>query len=108
MGFYSRPKMKYNIPKKFIIGGQEIKVQTVRNLDDFTLGLYVPLHNMIKIRTHVNDKPIHPQQVEQTFWHEYAHCLLLSCRKQDLYVDEELVDLMGEFLYQSVGKKAKW
>lgn len=101
--------MKYNIPKKFIIGGQEIKVELCRKLDtEHTLGIYYPLLNSIKVRTHCNDSEINPQQVEQTFWHEYAHCLLLACRKHDLFVDEELVDLMGEFLYQSIGKKAKW
>lgn len=92
-----------------MIGGQEIKVELRKHLgEEGLLGLYKPLENKILVATHSSGVPMHSQQIEQTFWHEYSHCLFRACRKGELYVDEELVDLMGEFLYQSVGKKAKW
>lgn len=99
---------KYRIPKSFQMGGQTIKV-TVHNGSSpppsDILGLCKFLENTIDIYTKCQGRIIAVEQVEQTFWHEYAHYLLFQTRKDELTHDEELVDLLGEFLYQSIGKK---
>lgn len=101
-------KAKLNIPKKFSMGGQEITVRVMKNIEkEGAIGLYRPLHNDIQIQTQVDKEDIHPSQTELIFWHEFSHCLLSACRREDLSENEELVDLMAEFLYQSVGKN-KW
>lgn len=101
-------KLKYNIPRKFSMGGQIIKVHIKRCVDvEGAIGYYKHHENEIGIQTHLNGSPIAVSQVEQTFWHEYAHCLLDHCREEELSTNEKLVDLLGEFLYQSLGKQ-KW
>lgn len=71
------------------------------------VGLCKFFENEILVQTHLSGKPIAKSQVEQTFWHEYCHYLFDQCRREDLSLDENLVDLCGEFLYQSLGLR-KW
>ena len=98
--------MIYNIPKKFTMGGQEVKVLVKRTIDtEGAIGVCKFVENEIHIQTHINGKPMAKSQVEQTFYHEFVHYLLDQCRREDLSSDEILVDLMGEFLYQALGKK---
>ena len=100
--------MKYKIPKNFDMGGQTIKVKVKPDVGkDGAIGFYSSYENRIEVQTHLDGSLIDKSKVEQTFWHEYAHCLLEHCRQDDLGANEDLVDLMGEFLYQSLGKK-KW
>mgnify|MGYP000190795020 CR=1 FL=1 len=100
-------KMKYNIPKQFNIGGQEIKVRTMKHIGiEGAIGVYKSLSNEILVQTHMNGKPMAVSQVEQTYHHELIHCLFDHARQEDLCCNEELVDLMGELLYQ-VNKSSK-
>lgn len=100
--------MTYNIPKSFTMGGQTVKVYVKKDINsEGDVGLCKFLHNEIYVQTHDKGKPMAKEKIEQTFWHEYAHYLLHQCRKDDLSENEELVDLMGEMLYQSIGKK-RW
>jgi len=100
--------MIYNIPKSFEIGGQKVKVIVKKKIDtEGAVGVCLFFQNEIHIQTHLNGKLMAKSQIEQTFWHEYVHYLLSHCRQEELSSNEELVDLMGEFLYQSLGKK-KW
>ena len=101
--------MTYNIPRKICFGGQTIKVKIMKDIgsgDD--TGFYKCYFNLICVQTHWEGSLIAKEQVEQTFWHEYAHALLDHSRKEDLSIDEPLVDILGEFLYQSIGKSVKW
>ena len=100
--------MNYNIPKKLQFGGQIIKVKVLKTVEkEGAVGCYYSLLNEIHIQTHVEGAPMPVEKVEQIFWHEYAHALTDSCRDEDLCANEPLIDLMGEFLYQSLGK-LKW
>jgi hypothetical protein len=102
-------KKKYNIPKSFTMGGQNVKVVVKEDIGDpGNNGGCNFEENIISVQSHqANGDLRSSDMVEQTYWHEYAHFLLSQCRREDLSKDENLVDLMGEFLYQSIGKK-KW
>ena len=100
--------MTYNIPRSFPMGGQIIKVKIKKTITtEAATGVCRFYENEIHLQTHLDGTLINKTQVEQTFWHEYAHYLLYHCRQEELCTNEELVDLMGEFLYQSLGKR-KW
>ena len=102
--------MKYDIPKSFPMGGQIIKVVIVKELfcdGQAILGKFEAILNEIHLAKTVFGKVIVKSQVEQTYYHEYAHCLMFHCRQDNLNENEELIDLMGEFLYQSLKKKSK-
>lgn len=100
--------MTFRIPKKIRMGGQTVRVRVMKNIHaEGAIGSYKDLANEIQVQTHVDGSPMPDTKVEQTFWHEYAHCLLAHCRREDLNADENLVDLMGEFLHQSLGDKLK-
>lgn len=101
-------KVKYNIPKKFPMGGQVVKVEIVKQVEPGVLGKCFFFENMIKVGTHLDGKPVNKEQVEQTFWHEFCHYLFFQARQDELCYNEPLVDLLGEFLYQSLGKAVKW
>lgn len=96
--------MTYNIPKKIKLGGQTIKVYIKRTVEkEGCIGFYSSLLNEIHVQTHVEGRAMPTDKVEQTFWHEYAHALTDSCRQEAICSDEAFIDLMGEFLYQSLG-----
>lgn len=100
--------MKYNIPKSFPIGGQTITVKVQKTIDvEGAIGAYKAIDNEILVQTHLQGKLMPRSQVEQTFYHEFVHCLFDHCRQDELCSNEELVDLMGELLYQALGKKSK-
>ena len=100
--------MNYNIPKTFTMGGQTVKVKLMKTIPvEGAVGLCKFFENEILIQTHTNGKPMAKTQVEQIFYHEFMHYLFDQCRREDLSTDENLVDLAGEFLYQSLGHK-KW
>lgn len=98
--------MSYGLPRKFKIGGQEIKIITKKAIDrEGAIGEYSSHENLIYIQTHLNGKALPVSQIRQTFCHEFMHCLFDHCRQEELCANEELVDLMGEFLMQSLGPK---
>lgn len=100
--------MKYNIPKKFTIGGQEITVKVMKHIGiEGAIGVYKSAENLILVQTHMNNKPMARSQVEQTFHHELMHCLFDQARQEDLCSNEDLVDLMGELLYQVIKTSKK-
>ena len=45
-------------------------------------------------------KEITKQVQEQTFWHEYMHCVLTTLGYDKLNNDEKFVDRMAQCLYQ--------
>lgn len=101
--------MKVNVPSKINLGGQTIRTEVKETIPvEGAIGCYKIHENLIQLQTHVNGIAISKEQVEQTYWHEYAHAILSACRQEELSCNEELVDLMGEFLYQSIGKKGSW
>lgn len=96
--------MQYNLPKKFKIGAQTIKVKTFKNTDiEGAVGAYKSNKNQIDVQTHVNGEEFPVSKVQQAFCHEYVHCLFDHARREDLCANEELVDLMGELILQSFG-----
>ena len=97
--------MKYNIPKKMQLGGQTITTKIMKDIEvEGAIGVYKSLQNEIRVQTHANGMAIAKTKVEQTYWHEYAHAVTDACRREDLCVNEEFIDLLGEFLFQSVGQ----
>jgi hypothetical protein len=96
--------MEYNLPKSFNIGGQKIKVKTFKSTDiEGAVGAYKSSKNEIDVQTHVNGEEFPASKVQQIFCHEYVHCLFDHARREDLCANEELVDLMGELILQSLG-----
>jgi len=101
-----RSRMTYNIPKKIKIGGQTFKVIVKKTIErEDAIGEFRSLMNEIHVQTHIEGKKIPVSQVQQTFCHEFIHCLFDACRQEDLNRNEELVDLMGDFLHQALGDR---
>lgn len=67
-----------NIPKKFTINSQEVKIELVETLPDRDFGLYDCVTDTIKIATHVktDEGTLHKltdEQIDNTAWHEVLH-----------------------------------
>jgi len=91
------------VPKEFKLGGQTYKVSCKPSIEiDGALGIWLPYSNHIMVQTHLNGHAIVKEAIDQTFCHEWGHALMAACRRDDLCADENFIDLLGEFLCQSI------
>ena len=86
------------IPKSFQIMGHTIKVKITDDLPDDCDGCWV---------THIQEIHLLPvgtrmtaSNQEQTFWHEVMHCIFEVLSYNEHYQNEQLVDQIGQCLYQ--------
>ena len=68
-----------NIPKKFTINSQEVKIEIVDTLPDQKFGEYNCITDNIKVAKYVKDddgtiRPLTEEQMDNTAWHEILHC----------------------------------
>jgi hypothetical protein len=90
------------IPKTFEVFGHVIRVgysETVSNESD-AVGLAVLRENKIVIQRHGKQKPMTADQVGHTFYHELVHTIFDKLGEDDLNKNDQLVDLIGQCLYQ--------
>ena len=94
--------MKFNIPKKFRVGGVEWDVRLVQhcgNYDDF--GFCKP-QGIIEIANQAGGYKVTDSKKSQTFLHELTHAILFTMRKDELNDDESFVNTFASLLNEAI------
>lgn len=94
--------MKFNIPKKFKLGGVDYSVKQVDhcgNYDDF--GFWRP-QGMIEIADQAGGYEVSESKKMQTFLHELIHAILFAMGKGELNDDESFVNIFSSFLNEAI------
>jgi len=86
------------IPKSFQLMGHTIKVKITEHLSEDNVGEWKPAQQEILILP--DSKNFTKSNQEQTFWHETMHAIFDVLSYPDHYVDEQLVDRIGQCLHQ--------
>jgi len=86
------------IPKSFQLMGHTIKVRITTDVSEDNVGEWKPAQQEILVLP-VGKKFTKSNQ-EQTFWHETMHAIFDVLSYPDHYVDEQLVDRIGQCLHQ--------
>lgn len=90
--------MKFEIPKKFKIGGVDHEVVFQKTVgDNCDFGQWDSV-GTIKIALMVGSDEVSPSRQRQTFWHELTHSILSTMRKDELNEDESFVNTFASFL----------
>jgi predicted SprT family Zn-dependent metalloprotease len=84
-----------SFPKSFDIMGNTIKIKYYKKLKD--LGQFHPEKGLIKILKHDG---ISYDQVMTTIYHELAHVIMYNMNIENLYKDEQFIDILGNLIYQ--------
>lgn len=100
------------LPKSFYLGGKKFNVRFSNAISDGSAhGKFQNSTQNITIATLVpegEDVVIMSQQyMEQTFYHELVHDILIQMSEFDLSKDEKFVDLFSVFLHQFMVTKRK-
>ena len=94
--------MKFNIPKKFKVGGVDYSVKQVDhcgNYDDF--GFWRP-QGMIEIANQSGGYEVSESKKRQVFLHELTHAILFAMSKSELNDDESFVNIFSSFLNEAI------
>lgn len=90
--------MKFNIPKKLVVGGVDyvVNIKDVLNYSgDF--GVWLP-QGMIDIARGIEGDRLSESRMRTTFWHELTHAILDRMSRTDLNNDESFVNTFSAFL----------
>jgi hypothetical protein len=91
------------IPSSFTLGGHTFTVEMISGsrlkklAGQEALGLTI--FQELKVYVHNPTRSVSRSVVEQTFWHEYGHCILWVMGHQD-YDNEDVVDRFGHLMKQ--------
>ena len=89
-------------PTSFEIFGQTIAIKysnCIRKMG--AVGLYCHDSKEITIATHdIDDKEHDEDFLNATLYHETTHCILTYLGLHDLNMNEQMVELIGQCLYQ--------
>ena len=90
--------MKFNIPKKMIVGGVDYVVN-IKNVLNYSgdFGFWQP-QGTIDIVHGVDGDRISESRIRTTFWHELTHAILDRMGRTDLNDDESFVNTFSTFL----------
>jgi hypothetical protein len=92
------------IPKRFEIGGKEIRVKRRRKVltDDGEAveGLFIPQQNTILVSTWFDGKKLPEEAIEHAFYHELSHVIMAALNDWKFYHNEPKIDMMGSILHQ--------
>lgn len=95
--------MKFKIPSRFDLGGLTITIKNVKKCtgddQEDTEGLTIYTRSLIEL---AEDENATTQYKEQTFCHEWVHCMLDHIGYDDLDKDEVFVRRLSTALYQSI------
>ena len=94
--------MKFNIPKKFRVGGVDHTVKQVEhcgNYDDF--GFWRP-QGIIEIANQAGGYKVSESKKKQTFFHELTHSILSAMGKGELNDNESFVNTFSSFLSEAI------
>lgn len=93
-----------NIPQSFDLLGHKITIKSVENLqcDEGKIGSYHPLRHEICLQPSHKGGFISRTEIEQTFFHELVHAILISMGETELNANEKFVDMFAGLLHQSI------
>ena len=94
--------MKFNIPRKFKIGGVDYSVKQVEhcgNYDNF--GFWRP-QGIIEIANQSGGYEVSESKKMQTFLHELTHAILFAMGKGELNADASFVNTFSSFLNEAI------
>lgn len=94
--------MKFNIPKRFKVGGIDYTVNMVEHIgtsDDF--GVHYS-DGQIDIATQTSGRQTSGSLRRQTFLHELTHAILFAMGKEELNDDESFVNTFSSFLSEAI------
>lgn len=94
--------MTLNVPKEINIAGLTITIEMTDDLPSGCIGKA----DYQKQKIYINPNFASQCLTEQTFYHELVHWILFVMGEEDLKSNEQFVDLMAHFIYQSIGKNA--
>ena len=84
-------------PKKITIGGQDIEVREVEQIDS-KLGRTSLAGGYIEIANSFSGKQQSQTSKENTYWHEVIHCILDTMGENELSLNEKFVSSFAGFL----------
>lgn len=94
--------MNVKIPSLIHIGGQDINIEIVDNIEGDKLGQCSVSEGYIKIaRSSLGRKQGDSSQLN-TFWHEVVHCVLDTMGEQELSANEKFVCCFASFLCEAL------
>lgn len=90
--------MRFNIPKKMVVGGVDyvVNIKDVLNYNE-DFGYWKP-QGTIDIASGVEGDRISESRMRTTFWHELTHAILDRMGRTDLNDSEEFVNTFSAFL----------
>jgi len=88
------------IPKTFVLGGNEWKVEWSDTLLKDHKAYGVTHYDTNTIMLQRPSKKLKMQVVRQVFWHEWFHAAFMTLNRLKLAGDEPLVDQMGHLAAQ--------
>lgn len=86
------------IPNKLILGGQEITVTHVNQIDGDSMGDCCIWDSTIKIAHYYKGKPQSDDSKVNTFYHELTHLILDTMGEFELSTNEKFVSTFSSFL----------
>jgi hypothetical protein len=94
------------LPQQFNLLGHTIlvKIDNKYCQENECIGQFIPWSNTImmatKYKTEKTWRKYKPSVIEHTFHHELIHCILYYTGHEDLWLNEQLVDLIGGLYHQ--------
>ena len=91
--------MNVKIPELIHIGGQDINIEIVDNIEGDKLGQCSVSEGYIKIARSCLGRTQGGSSQLNTFWHEVVHGLMIEIGARELGEDEGFVDALSRQLY---------
>ena len=90
--------MKFNIPKKMVVGGIDyvVNIKDVLNYNE-DFGCW-RAEGVIDIAQGIEGNRLSASRMIATFWHELTHAILSRMERRDLNNDESFVNTFSAFL----------
>lgn len=89
------------IPKRIRIGGQELEIKFLPNLEG-DLGKCCLANGVIKIAQTFDGLEQSPSSIDNTYWHEVVHAILDTMGENELSRNEKFVCSFAGFLTECV------
>lgn len=86
------------IPKRYSVGGQQIDVQIVKDLDS-ALGKCCVANGYVKLAQQFDGKEQSPTSIGNSYVHEVVHTILDTMGERELSSNEKFVCTFSSFLF---------
>ncbi len=92
---------EYAVPTSFTAGGHTFKILLGKDIDtDGAIGITKFLQCEIRLRTHLDGEALSVSQVQQTYFHEKAHVMMMILNQDELNSNEPFIDNLGQIDFQ--------